>query len=422
MSQDGSSGGTTGGAASSTGQGTGSNPLEISHSHLTGLRATTVPPRVGQTSPSGNSEVASRIQQFDAMMSQMTEMQSSMQQTLNALQNLVPREPVAGPTVRAEEPVGTAEGGSGPNPDDLDNESEPPKRQRSEGTDKAPNAPGQISETPSQNAPSKSQFATLRPEAPEKFTGKRDELGDWMEAMEIYMNLYGLDDDRMKYMVAQQFLSQDVKNWVRTLNIESWLRLAKNMLEYYADPLEEERAWTSLHKLHQTGSVKDYTDKFLQLVVKIRSGVTTQDRMRRYVEGLKDDIRITIRIGMLEGRYKTFDQVKSAAEALDFELWRNKKRSNNDQNAGKGNSSASNTGASGSSTGGKGSSGQGSSRRYFTPKINALKKTHGLTKEETGKRLQENLCFPCGKSGHIARDCPTKETKDKTDKSEKSKK
>jgi hypothetical protein len=40
------------------------------------------------------------------------------------------------------------------------------------------------------------------------------------------------------------------------------------MTEYYVDPLEEERAWNSLNKLQNTGSVKDYSDKFLQLIVR----------------------------------------------------------------------------------------------------------------------------------------------------------
>jgi hypothetical protein len=57
-----------------------------------------------------------------------------------------------------------------------------------------------------------------------------------------------------------------------------------------------------LNKLQQNASVKDYTYKYFQLVVKIGKSVSNEDRMRRYVEGSKDDVRITIRIGMIEGR------------------------------------------------------------------------------------------------------------------------
>jgi hypothetical protein len=35
------------------------------------------------------------------------------------------------------------------------------------------------------------------------------------------------------------------------------------------DSLEEDRARNSLNKLQQTGSIKDYSEKFLQLIVKV---------------------------------------------------------------------------------------------------------------------------------------------------------
>jgi hypothetical protein len=68
-------------------------------------------------------------------------------------------------------------------------------------------------------------FATLRPEAPNTFTGKPVELEDWIEAVHIYLALYGQTDDRIMYMVVNQLLSTDVKTWVKTLHIDSWVRL-----------------------------------------------------------------------------------------------------------------------------------------------------------------------------------------------------
>jgi Retrotransposon gag protein len=88
---------------------------------------------------------------------------------------------------------------------------------------------------------------------------------------------------------------------------------------------------TSRHwgqKRQQTGSVKDYSEKFLQLIVKVGNNVTEKDKLRRYVEGLKDEIRTVIRVGMVDGRYTIFAQVKRAAEALDFELWRSRRKTN----------------------------------------------------------------------------------------------
>jgi hypothetical protein len=52
--------------------------------------------------------------------------------------------------------------------------------------------------------------------------------------------------------------------------------------------------------------------------VKVGNVVNEKDELRRYVEGLKDEIRKIVRVGMVDGRYNEFSQVKSAAEALEF--------------------------------------------------------------------------------------------------------
>jgi hypothetical protein len=74
---------------------------------------------------------------------------------------------------------------------------------------------------------SRQHFATLRPEAPNTFTGKPVELEDWLEAVHIYLARYGQTDDKIMYMVVNQFLSADVKTWVKTLHIDSLVRLQK---------------------------------------------------------------------------------------------------------------------------------------------------------------------------------------------------
>jgi hypothetical protein len=70
-------------------------------------------------------------------------------------------------------------------------------------------------------------FSTLRPEAPNIFTGKPVVLEDWLEAVHIYLALHGQTDDKKMYMVVNQFLSADVKTWVKTLHTDSWVRLQK---------------------------------------------------------------------------------------------------------------------------------------------------------------------------------------------------
>jgi hypothetical protein len=66
-----------------------------------------------------------------------------------------------------------------------------------------------------------------------------------------------------------------------------------------------------LNKLQQTGSVKDYWERFLQLIVKVGNNVTEKNKLQRYVEGFKDEVCTVIRVGMVDGRYTIFAQVKT---------------------------------------------------------------------------------------------------------------
>jgi hypothetical protein len=78
---------------------------------------------------------------------------------------------------------------------------------------------------------SRQHFGTLRPEASNTFTGKSMQLEDWIEAVHIYLALHGQTEDKIIYTLVNQFLSADVKTWVKTLHIDFWVRLQKEMIE-----------------------------------------------------------------------------------------------------------------------------------------------------------------------------------------------
>ena len=58
------------------------------------------------------------------------------------------------------------------------------------------------------------------------------------------------------------------------------------------------------------------------------NNVTEKDKLRRYVEGLKEEICTITRVGMVDGGYTIFAHVKSAVEVLEFELWRSRRKTN----------------------------------------------------------------------------------------------
>jgi hypothetical protein len=138
------------------------------------------------------------------------------------------------------------------------------------------------------------------------------------------------------------------------------------------DPLEEDRAWNSLNKIQQTGSVNDYSETVLQLIVKVGTNVTEKDKLRRYVEGIKDEFRTVIRVAMVDGRSKIFAQVKLAAEALDLELWRSRRKNKTAGSSTSWQATKPTTGASSS-----GAANHHKTGRYLVP-VNAMPNSHKL--------------------------------------------
>jgi hypothetical protein len=136
--------------------------------------------------------------------------------------------------------------------------------------------------------------------------------------------------------------------------------------------------------------------------VKVGNNITEKGKLRRYVEVLKDKVRTIIRVGMVGGRYAMFAQMKIAAEALDFELWRSRRKTNS--------AGSSTTWQATNPTPGAPSTGADSHHktgRYPVP-INAMKNSHKLSKEDKARYLSKTLCFGCGNSGNMARACSDK--------------
>jgi hypothetical protein len=95
------------------------------------------------------------------------------------------------------------------------------------------------------------------------------------------------------------------------------------------------------------------------------------------MEGLKDEIRAVVRVSMVDGRYKAFSQVQRAAEDLDFELWRSRRKTTTTGTTTGWHATKSATGtASGSPPI------HGKAPRYPVP-LNALRNGKKLSKEDT---------------------------------------
>jgi hypothetical protein len=113
-------------------------------------------------------------------------------------------------------------------------------------------------------------------------------------------------------------------------------------------------------------------------------------------------VRTLIRAGMVDGRYTIFAHVKRAAEALYFELWRSRRKTNTAGSSTTWQTTKSSTGASSSGAANHHKTG------LYPVTVNARRNSHKLFKEYTARYLSEKLCFGCDKSGHMVRACPDK--------------
>jgi hypothetical protein len=123
--------------------------------------------------------------------------------------------------------------------------------------------------------------------------------------------------------------------------------------------------------------------------VKVGNVFNEKDKLRRYIEGPKDEIRTVVRVGMVDGRYTYFSQVKSAAMALDFELWRSRRKITTTRKTTGWHATKSVTGTASISA-----PIHGKAPHYPVP-VNALRNGYKLSKEDTERYLSEKLCYSC---------------------------
>jgi hypothetical protein len=90
---------------------------------------------------------------------------------------------------------------------------------------------------------------------------------------------------------------------------------------------------------------------------------------------------------MVGGRYIAFSQVKSAAEALDFELWQSRRKTTTTraETGWHATKSAARTSSGSTNTHGK-------TGRYPVP-VNFMRNSNKPSKEDTARYRSEKLCF-----------------------------
>lgn len=160
---------------------------------------------------------------------------------------------------------------------------------------------------------------------PAEYNGNQKELKSWLSRTTDILRYSGFDLDRsdcIKYVCT--FLTGTARTlWDAEValhpddtlaGLRNWDDFKALLTRFVEDPFPDRRARSKLRELKQTGSVKDYTDKFLRLSAHLPNR-DEADKLDDYVTGLKPTIRQYV---LLSGA-STLEQARIKAHEIDMD-------------------------------------------------------------------------------------------------------
>ena len=225
---------------------------------------------------------------------------------------------------------------------------------------------------------------TYKIREPQTFKG--GDVRGWISHIEKYLRLGGVDK-KDRVVLASYYLEGPVAKWwlqyTRREADMDWEEFTQLLKERYDDNNEFEKRKRFLD-LRQTGTLKDYTDAFMDLMSEI-SDISEEDLVVRYVKGLKPKTSLEIELK----NPQTLNEAMRMAVVLESKFVSN--RSDTDQ--------------------------RNSTKN--TPIKSPIKKeerspfpTTPFKNDSIRKQLKFETpikkCFKCGNPDHLAKDCPKK--------------
>lgn len=136
---------------------------------------------------------------------------------------------------------------------------------------------------------------------PPLFSGERDsiELDTWLFQVEEFYTTIGLVDEVQKVRAGGLMLKGQAASWYRdvmrreTTAIRTWRQFVEGVSRMFMPIGREKQARQQLDSAYQRSqdSVASYTTYFRRIVLAIGPGVSEEERLYRYVKGLRDPIQ-----------------------------------------------------------------------------------------------------------------------------------
>ena len=249
---------------------------------------------------------------------------------------------------------------------------------------------------------------------PEMFSGKSSEFKNFMAQITLIFsvcpNTYCNDERRVLFVISR--LKDEPLTWANEIATDSdhplrndYAAFKQALINIYGDRAFKAKSEDSLRNLNQTGSAAAYAQKFQSYAAPL--ALNDEAKCIMFFGGLKPEIQKACTMaGRATPFYALVDQAITF-DQLSFQHSRHEKRESSRETSKKRSDNLSTKSSSSSS-----SSPSSSSKPTTSSGDNYPSQPRGpLTQAERDHRVENKLCMYCGKSGHLALDCPRRSSK-----------
>lgn len=267
-------------------------------------------------------------------------------------------------------------------------------------------------------------YGDVKPSKPDRFTGQRSKLEDFITQVRLYISLqpHKFHSDQTKVSFTASFLRDKALQWFQPHLEEKpqppWLSdfelFVEQLRTNFGDPDRVATAERKLFDLRQRGSATEYLTLFNQHASILHWD--DQSKAAKFYRGLKDSVKDEL---ARTGRPKDFYELTTAAIRIDNRLYERsveKGGSNRTTSTGKftryadtprGNSNSnSNWNRMYSNPNSYSNSNRSFNRSSTPPRNTNLLRNGHLAPEEYQKRKDAGLCLYCGSKDHKVDKCP----------------